>query len=246
MNLQELHAYLERLMGSLKREDQKLLEARLEGLVSVFPFNEYEYILTFLVDRGVVCFSDYEKLRENYVSANRYLDLFGLAPRIFGQVWGEKHLMDLDPRFRKPDKSLDPDYEGQYDLWFEGVRVEVKAARAIDTKRRGDLAAKALRCDSTAPFWMNFQQLKLDTCDVFVFIGVWVDQIVYWVMSNDEVTANKYLSHQHRGGIEYQIGITNSNITEFDVYKVAAASLANTVASKGRPKRFTVINSSNG
>jgi hypothetical protein len=234
MNLPELRAYLDSLIGTLKREDRKLLEARLTSLVSAFPFNEYEFILTFLVDRGVIRFADYEKLRDRYVSSNRYLGLFGLAPRTFGQVWGEKHLMDLESRFRKPSKSIDPHYEGQYDLWFEGARVEVKAARAIDTKKRGDLVSKALHYDSTAPFWMNFQQLKLDACDVLVFIGVWVDRIVYWVMSNDEIKTNKYLSHQHRGGIEYQIGITNSNVGEFDAYRVASMSLGEAVASKVR------------
>lgn len=239
MNFQELRAYLDRLISSLKREDRKLLQARLESLVSVFPFNEYEYILTFLIDRGILRFTEYEKLRKNYVSENRYLDLFGLAPRIFGQVWGEKHLMDLDSQFRKPDQSLDPDYDGQYDLWLRGVRVEVKAARAINTRRRGDLVSKALHFDSSDPFWMNFQQLKLDICDVFVFIGVWVDQIVYWVMSNSEVKTNKYLSHQHRGGIEYQIGITHNNITEFDVYKTEAALLAKTIRRKGKSARPT-------
>jgi len=232
MKLQELRAHLDQMIGSLKREDKRLLRTRLESLASVFPFNEYEYILTFLIDRGVIGFREYEKLRRNYVSANRYLDLFGLAPRIFGQVWGEKHLMGLDSRFRKPDRSIDPKYDGQYDLWLEGVRVEVKAARAINTKKRGELVAKALSHDSTDPFWMNFQQLKLDICDVFVFIGVWVDQIVYWVMSNEEVKANKHLSRQHRGGIEYQIGITHSNIAEFDAFKTDAASLANTVISR--------------
>lgn len=233
MNLQELRDYLNTLIESLTREDQSLLKARLEGLVSVFPFNEYEFILTFLVDRGIIHFSDYEDLREKYVSTNRYLDLFGLAPRIFGQVWGEQHLMDLDTRFRKPDKLLDPDYQGQYDLWLEGLRIEVKAARAIATKRRGDLVSKALRRNSPEPFWMNFQQLKLETCDVFIFIGVWVDEIVYWVMSADEVRNNRYLSHQHRGGIEYQIGITDKNIREFDVYQVAPKSLYEMVKLKG-------------
>lgn len=234
MNLQDLRGYLDTLIESLSREDQSLLKARLEGLVSVFPFNEYEFILTFLVDRGIICFGDYEDLREKYVSANRYLDLFGLAPRIFGQVWGEQHLMDLDTRFRKPDKSFDPDYQGQYDLWLEGLRIEVKAARAIATKKRGNLVAKALRRDSSEPFWMNFQQLKLETCDVFIFIGVWVNEIVYWVMSADEVKNNKHLSHQHRGGIEYQIGITDRNIGEFDVYQVTPKSLYAAVKSKGR------------
>jgi hypothetical protein len=131
MTLAELDSYLSHLLDSLKQEDRELLKVRLEGLTSVFPFNQYEYILTFLVSRQVIAFPDYEALRENYVSANKYLDLYGLAPRILGQVWGEKHLMDLDRRFQKPNRSLDKNYSGEYDLWLDGVKVEVKAARAI-------------------------------------------------------------------------------------------------------------------
>ena len=234
MNQEELRSYLEHLIGALESANQELLRVRLESLVSAFPFNEYEYIITFLVDRHVISFSEYEELRNNYVSANRYLDLFSLAPRVFGQIWGEKHVMDLDKRFQKPDKNLDPDYDGQYDLWIEGGRVEVKAARSIHTRKRGNIASKALRSGEEAPFWMNYQQLKLDICDVFVFIGVWVDSIVYWVMSNQEVKNNKYLSHQHRGGIEYQIGIRDTNIQEFDSFKVDAMTLAQTVIAKAR------------
>lgn len=238
MNLQELRAYLDRLALNLEREDPRLLEARLESLTSVFPFSEYEYMLTFLVDRRVLPFAEYEKLRNNYVSTNRYLDRFELAPRIFGQVWGEAHLRDVDLRFRKPDRSLDPAYEGQYDLWVDGVRMEVKAARAINTKKRGSLVSKALHYQSNDPFWMNFQQLKPDICDVFVFIGVWVDEIAYWVMSSDEVKTNKYLSHQHRGGIEYQIGVTEKNIREFEVYRTQPDKLVKVVLRKGkRPAR---------
>ena len=234
MNQEELRAYLERLIHGLERGNQELLRVRLESLISVFPFSEYEYIITFLLDRHVISFNEYEALRNNYVSANRYLDLFSLAPRVFGQIWGENHLMDLDGRFQKPDKNFDAEYEGQYDLWLEGIRVEVKAARAIHTKKRGALASKALHWGAEAPFWMNYQQLKLDICDVFVFIGVWVDLIVYWVMSNEEVKQNNYLSHQHRGGIEYQIGIRDRNIQEFDAFKVDAAALAQTVVSKAK------------
>ena len=133
MNREQLRRYLRQLAESLRSEDKDLLEARLESLVSVFPFSEYEYIITFLVDRRVISFEEYEKLRNNYVSANRYLDLFSLAPRVFGQVWGEKHVMDLDERLQKASKNQDPEYEGQYDLWLDGIRVEVKAARAINT-----------------------------------------------------------------------------------------------------------------
>ena len=79
---------------------------------------------------------------------------------------------------------------------------------------------------------MNFQQLKLEICDVFVFIGVWVDLIVYWVMTNEEVKNNRFLSHQHRGGIEYQIGIRDTNIQEFNSFKVDAITLAQTIIAK--------------
>ena len=234
MNQEELRSYLERLVDSLESGNQALLQARLESLVSVFPFNEYEYMITFLVDRNVISFSEYEELRNNYVSANRYLDLFSLGPRDFGQIWGEQHLMDLDGRFQKPNRSLDPEYDGQYDLWLEGIRVEVKAARAVVKRKGGSLASKALHWGTEVPFWMNYQQIKIDVCDVFVFIGVWVDLIVYWVMSNEEVKLNDYLSHQHRGGIEYQIGIRDKNIHEFDVFRVDAAAVTQTILAKAK------------
>ena len=234
MNQEQLRAHLERLITSIEDEDRTLLQARLSGLVSVFPFNEYEFIITFLVDRGVLSFSEYEALRENYVSANRYLDLFELSPRSFGQTWGERHLMDLEPSFQKPNRTLDPNYDGEYDLWIEGIRVEVKSSRAYNAGLTGSLVSRALTWESDSPFWMNYQQLKLDICDIFVFIGVWVDRIVYWVMSNDEVKANSYLSPQHRGGIEYQIGMRPNNIREFDVHRVEAQDIAAAVKTKSK------------
>ena len=234
MDLHELRQYLDQLSSSLEPEEREVLNARIQGLISVFPFSEYEFILMFLRDREVISFAAYEKLRDNYVSANRYLDLFSLAPRVFGQIWGEKHIMDLDPRFRKPDKSFDPEYDGEYDLWIEGIKVEVKSSRAIHTKKRGSIVSKALRYGSDDPFWMNFQQLKLDACDVFIFTGVWVDRIAYWVMSNEDAKRNEYLSHQHRGGIEYQIGITNKNIQEFERFQIRPEQLGDAVLSLAR------------
>ena len=233
MDQRGLMTYLESLSQSLDDEDQNLLSARLESLISVFPFNQYEYMLSFLMDKGIITFVEYESLRSSYVSDNRYLGLFGLAPRIFGQVWGETHIRDLDSRFIKPTKEIDPDYEGQYDLILEDVRVEVKSSRAINTRIRGDMASKALRYDSGGPFWMNFQQLKLDICDVFVFMGVWVDRILYWILSNEEVRNHPTRSSQHRGGIEYQIGINHRNIEQFNEFLVDSGSLVEVVLEKG-------------
>ena len=232
MDLKQLKEYIIKLAANLQNGDRKLLTARLEGLTSAFPFNEYEYMLMFLRDRKNITFEEYEKLRDNYIKTNRYLELYELAPRIFGQIWGEEHLRDFDSRFKKADKSLDPEYSGQYDIWIEGVRLEVKSCRGINTKKRGGLVSKALRYDSKEPFWMNFQQLKPDYCDGFVFIGVWVDQIIYWVMASKEVKENKYFSHQHSGGIEYQIGITDKNIAKFDMYKTPSSKIAETILIK--------------
>ena len=75
--------------------------------------------------------------------------------------------------------------------------------------------------------------MKLDICEAFIFIGVWVDRIVYWVMSNNEVRSNDYLSPQHRGGIEYQIGMRQNNIREFDVFRVEAQDITEIVKMKG-------------
>ncbi len=234
MDLRELRARLERLVETLTPDEQLVLQARLQGLVSVYPFNEYEFILMFLRDRNVITFDDYERLRSNYVSTNRYLELFSLSPRAFGQVWAEQHIMDLDSRFRKPDRTLDPEYDGEYDLWLDGVKVEIKSARAVRAGSTGEIVTRALRYGGDDPFWMNFQQLKPDACDVFIFVGVWADRIVYWVLSDDEVMTCKYLTHQHRGGAEYQIGITNRNLTEFERFRASPENLADVVLSSAR------------
>jgi hypothetical protein len=72
----------------------------------------------------------------------------------------------------------------------------------------------------------------LDIADVFVFIGVWVDKILYWVLTNKEVKKHPTRSHQHRGGIEYQIGITEKNIKEFEKFLVEPVKLVEKIKSK--------------
>ncbi len=55
-------------------------------------------------------------------------------------------------------------------------------------------------------------------------------------MSKEEIKKNRYLSPQHRGGIEYQIGITHKNIAEFDIYRVKPNKLGDIVLQKGKRK----------
>ena len=74
--------------------------------------------------------------------------------------------------------------------------------------------------------------MKPDACDIFIFIGVWIDQIRYWVLPSEDVISNEYLSHQHRGGVEYQIGIKHNNIGAFDEFLVDAAQVGPVVIQR--------------
>jgi len=240
MNISRNHLdkKLEEWIKQLPQESKKALLARLSGLKSIYPFNGYEYRLMYLLDKKIISFNEYENLRNAYVNTNPYLNLYSISPRVFGEIWAQQHLIDIDDRFKKPSKSVDKKYSGDYDLYLDSesgkriIKVEVKACRAINTKIRGGLETKALSFESKEPYWMNFQQIKLDIADVFVFIGVWVDKILYWILTNDEVKNHPIRSHQHRGGIEYQIGITDKNFSDFNKFLVDPSKLVDIIKQK--------------
>ncbi len=233
MTLEQLDSFLCDHEAMLNNEQRALLEGALAAVDPAFPFNQWEYRIAFLLEHKALSFAEYEEVRSRYMTGNEFLHLYGLAPRIFGEIWGEDHVKEIDDRFASASVIIDRQYTGEYDLVIEGVKVEVKAARAMHSKLRGALSAKALRYESKDPFWMNFQQLKPDMCDVFVFVGVWVNKIVYWVLSSDEVKRSPFVSPQHRGGIEFQIGVRESNRSAFDEYIVDRSNLAETVLKKG-------------
>ena len=133
-----------------------------------------------------------------------------------------------------PSKNLDEQYSGEYDFWYNGIKIEVKASRAVKKISGGALISKALRRNSSDKFIMNFQQIKPGCCDVFVWMAVWLDKIEYWVLSSDEVLNNSHYSdHQHRNSIkEGQLQFTESNISSFDVYKVAPSNILAAIVEK--------------
>lgn len=242
MRKQDLDKELDSWVKSLAQDDKELLIAQLASLKSIYPFNEYEYRLMFLLNKAVIAFADYEALRDSYVNSNPYLHLYSISPRVFGEIWAQEHLTDLDSKFKKPSKKTDIKFKGEYDLYLEDksgiIKVEVKASRAINTKVRGSLETKALSLKSKEPYWMNYQQIKLGMADVFVFIGVWVDKVLYWVLTNEEIDQHPLRSHQHRGGVEYQIGITHKNIKSFKEFAVDSKKLASVIRSKVRKSRL--------
>lgn len=236
MNKDNLDKKLDEWIKELPQKSREILLAHLSGLKSIYPFNEYEYRLMYLLDKKIITFEEYEKLRSVYVNTNSYLNLYNISPRVFGEIWAQQHLVDADARFKKPSKKVDKKYSGDYDLYLENgkkiIKVEVKACRAINTRLRGGLETKALNFKSNQPYWMNFQQIKLDMADAFIFVGVWVDKILYWVLTNKEVKKHPTRSHQHRGGIEYQIGITEKNINGFQKFLVEPTKLVEIIKGK--------------
>lgn len=179
-------------MEKLKKELDKLIEklenandfrATLENLESVYPFNEYEHIISYLLAANKLTLEEYYDLRNSYIDRNLYLYIFEIsAPRGFGDKWAFGHLQELVPDFQRPSKKLDPQYSGEYDFWFNwtdkenkphSIRIEIKTSRAVDFEKPDEsLCIKALASDSIRPFDMNFQQIKTKCADVFLWIAV--------------------------------------------------------------------------
>ncbi len=224
--MEHLQEELDSLLAQIPNPQE--VRDRLESLVSVYPFNEYEYIISTLLAMDVLTLDAYYELRDNYIARNLYLYIFEIsAPRTFGEAWAQGHLKELVPELQKPSKKADPAYSGQYDLFLDNIRIEVKASRAVDADSKAPLYVKALASDSQKNFWMNFQQVKPGCCDLFVWVAVWRDVIRYWVLSSHEVETNPYYSHgQHRGNVgEGQLHVKQDNIHEFEKYEVKSNKL---------------------
>jgi len=234
--MENLKEKLNLLIDELSIDKREMIRDRLSDLVSVYPFNEYEYIISSLMGFGKITLEDYYEIRDDYVARNMYLYIFEIgSPRGFGELWAQGHLKELVPDLLKPTKKLEENYKGDYDFILpnekELIRIEVKAPRAVDGKSQEPLYVKALSFNSKSPFWMNFQQIKPAHCDVFVWTAVWRDVIKYWVLSSDEVKNNKYYSKgQHRGNTgEGQLHLKDDNIKEFDKYEIKSNELKDAI-----------------
>jgi len=238
--MEKLNAELNKLVENLEHSED--FRTSLENLVSVYPFNEYEYIISHLLAAGKLSLDEYYNLRDSYIERNLYLYVFEIsAPRRLGDKWAYGQLKQLVPEFKKPTKNLDTEYSNQYDLWLDwadrknkphGIRIEVKTSRAVDFEKPDEpLYIKALTSDSERPFDMNFQQIKPRCADVFLWIGIWRDIIRYWVLASDEVQNNKYFSKgQHRFSTgEGQLHLKNDNISEFKQYEILPTDIKESV-----------------
>lgn len=212
-----------------QKELNKILSS-IENDNSVFPFNEYELLINSLINCGGLTYKKYIEIRNEYIANNPNLWIFEIsAPRGFGETFAQTFLRNKCSKLLAPNKKLDPSYTGQYDLWLDGIKIEVKASRVADADSDEPLYRKALSSKTKKKFLMNFQQLKPQCCDVFVWMAVFRDTITIWVMNSKEVlTHPDYSKGQHRGnkGNEGQLHIKETNIKTLNKYKLKGDNLA--------------------
>ncbi len=94
--METLQNELDRLIATLPNVDA--FRANLETLVSVYPFNDYEYMIATLLAADKLTHDEYIELRDGYMARNRFMYIFEIsAPRGFGDAWAQDHLKELVP-----------------------------------------------------------------------------------------------------------------------------------------------------
>lgn len=204
--MKELREKIEYLLQN-SDGDKAIIES-IRNETSAEPFGTESRMLAYLLSIGKISFEDYLAMSNEYnerVQKNSpFLYLFEMAPRTFGQMWGEQHIMQLFPQFTKATKQnlsrVYPSFDGEFDLWLDGIRIEVKACRANNTTKKGSLSSRAYSHEDAQRenFQYHFQQLKPSCCDVFVWIGVCKDILLYWVLTSVQLCQTGKLVSQHR------------------------------------------------
>lgn len=216
-----------------KNDDLESLLEIFDNDIAVYPFNEYELFITTLISNSQLTYEKYIEIRTEYISRNPYLWIFEIsAPREFGEKIAQTLVLNKSSKLQIANKKLDSNYNGQYDLWYDGIRIEVKASRVVDSDSKEPLYRKALSHNTTRPFLMNFQQLKPQCCDVFVWTAVYRDIISMWILNSEEVISHQdYSKGQHRGnkGNEGQLHIKDTNIHTLDKYLLKDDNICNAI-----------------
>lgn len=118
--MKQLRAELDRLLR-VTRGDRQIINAILDGK-ALYPFSVEGQLLEYFLSIGEISYSQYDQIKTDYFQRNQYLELFEMAPRTYGQTWGEQHIRSLFPQFLKATKEnladVYPDFDGEFDLWY--------------------------------------------------------------------------------------------------------------------------------
>lgn len=214
---------------------------KIKSKQTLSPFSYPIDCLAFLLSNKYISYDEYEKLESEYNSNNKYLYLYDLAPRTFGETWGEQHILKLFPEFSKETVENNPNFDGEYDLIYKNIRVEVKACRANNSNGGGSLSSRSYSHEEAQKkgFKYHFQQLKPSCCDVFIWIGVCKDCLIYWVLTSQELRETGKLGSQHRNentGLDVEVFEGQVFMTENDLlpFLVDEKEVLNMVELKGK------------
>jgi hypothetical protein len=214
---------------------------------AVYPFSTEGRLLVYLLDIKAMKYEDYLNLQSDYTKRNHYLYTYELTSKSFGD-WGEKRVMSLSSEFKKATKTtmkkIMPEFDGEFDLYVDGIKVEVKANRAAEDKKKTSLSSRAyLHSEAKSnSFKYHFEQVKPLCCDVFIFIGVCRDKLLYWVLSSDELVETKKISSQHRienkkdKSVEVYEGQVFMTEEELKPFLVSEKEVLKTVKRKAKKK----------
>lgn len=240
MELSELKDRITSIFNGSKDDLEDVLRL-VEEDQAIFPFNEYEHLICNLIHRGGMTYDQYIEIRTEYISENPNLWIFEIsAPRGFGEKFAQTYVQGKCSKLKKASKKTDPSYSGEYDLWLDEITIEVKASRAVDSDSDEPLYVKALSRNTQKKFLMNFQQLKPQCCDVFIWVAVFRDEIVLWIMNSDEVLTHPgYSKGQHRGnsGNEGQLHIKQENISLLDKYELKDDNIESAIRNAAKRKQ---------
>lgn len=218
--MKELKNKIDELLG--KTDSSKEIQAFCGDKIHALPFNYYECVLFHLLTEKVISIQEYKVILSDYDKRNPYLFLFEKFGVALENWILEEILINKFPSLKKPSLQLDANYKKRkYDLFLApNIKIEVKTSRAVKHRSKSSFYEKALPLKSPDNFDMNFQQLKPDFCDVFLFTLIWRDEIEFLVLKSSEIKAEKdYSGKQHGGGEkqyeEGQLHIKRNNIEVF-------------------------------
>jgi len=217
--MSELEKKINEILQQISGSEQIVKEAEQENYV--FPFSLLGTKMAYLLSTNKISYDEYLQLNKENNEKNKYLYLFDMAPRTFGETWGENHIKGLFPEFIKATKKntakIYPQYDGEFDLILDNIRIEVKACRANDTESKGSLTSRAYFHSEALEvgFKYHYQQLKPSCCDIFIWIGACRDELIYWVLTSQELKDTGKLGPQHRNE---NTGTENQNVFEGQVF----------------------------
>ena len=87
--MQRLQEALDRLIATLPNADA--FRASLETLFSVYPFNDYEYIIATLLAADKLTHDEYIELRDTYIARNMFLHFSRSAHHEDLGAWAQGH-----------------------------------------------------------------------------------------------------------------------------------------------------------